>query len=293
MENLKRTLKNVFSEYRSVLSGQYENREIESIFYLLCETYLGFSKTDMHLNAEMTMETDQLKRFDTSLESLKQNTPVQYIIGVAHFYGLEFKVTPDVLIPRPETEEMVDLIIRTWKDEQKTDFSILDIGTGSGCIAISLSCNLPRAKVSGVDISRAALDIAHENAIKYGCSIDFREADILSRKDWARLSRFDIIVSNPPYVLESERAHIHRNVLDYEPDQALFVHDPDPLLFYNAIGDFAVLHLNRPGTLYFEINEKYGSEVCGILHQKGFDSSEIIRDIHGKERFVKAGIISA
>ena len=239
----------------------------------------------MSLN-ERLAETDT--EFFRNVESkLTAGEPIQYIIGVAWFNGRPLRVDRNVLIPRPETEELCGIIRNDIKDVASGQFSILDIGTGSGCIAIDLKSSFPASRMTTVDISESALSVAKENSEKYGLEIEFRHLDILNPA-WSQLGSFDIIISNPPYVLEREKRNMHSNVLDFEPASALFVPDEDPLVFYDAIVKFSATHLNNSGRLYFEINEKFGDELCNLLATNGFINVSLLNDINEKPRFIRA-----
>lgn len=224
------------------------------------------------------------------LDELKFGKPLQYILGETEFMGLRFLVNPSVLIPRPETEELVDWIIREVK--RTSGYShILDIGTGSGCISIALKKNLPQMQVSAVDISYSALETAMRNAVLNGTEVDFKRVDILNyHSSWFPKQKYSIIVSNPPYITEKERAKMHNNVLDHEPHTALFVGDADPLLFYSRITEFALQYLEPLGLLFFEINENLGQETIQLLKNKGFKTIELRKDLLGKDRMIRACI---
>jgi release factor glutamine methyltransferase len=282
------TLNNLKTIFLSELSPIYPSQEIQSFFHLLMEGYLNMKRVDLALepNKKISSETEQ--KFNSALLKLKKEYPIQYIIGATEFYGLTFKVNEDVLIPRPETEELVDWIIKETKEEKKKnkDLNILDVGTGSGCIAISLAKNLTDAEVWAVDISQKALLLAKENAKKNDVKINFKVRDILKTTDLE--SKFDIIVSNPPYIRELEKKHMQNNVLKYEPGIALFVKDKNPLLFYDKISDLAIKSLNPNGKLFFEINQALGIEVYTLLIEKGFKKIELKNDIYGENRMVKA-----
>lgn len=223
------------------------------------------------------------KEFHEIQERLLQQEPVQYVLGQADFYGLKFKVTPDVLIPRPETEELVHWILEANNLITPT---ILDIGTGSGCIPITLKKKIPKAAVSAIDVSEKALAIAQENANLNEVVISFLQIDILQKKNWATLSQFDIIVSNPPYIPTKESHLMPTWVKDFEPSLALFVENDDPLLFYRTIGVFALTHLQKGGSLFFETNEFNAKEVCDLLKKLGYAKVEIEKDLFGKDRMV-------
>jgi release factor glutamine methyltransferase len=220
-------------------------------------------------------------------ELLKQK-PVQYITGETEFYGYKIEVTPAVLIPRPETEELVKYI----EDEGKSNRygSVLDIGTGSGCIAIVLKKIFRAAKVTGIDISEEALKTAIKNNKNLAAGVDFVKMDILDKSKWSLLGNYDLIVSNPPYVTFEDKNQMKKNVLDYEPHTALFVSDDDPLLFYRHIVDFAKSNLNENGVLWFEVNEKFGKEIKNLMIVSGFSEVMILKDIFGKDRFVKGSM---
>ncbi|MEI7983055.1 MAG: peptide chain release factor N(5)-glutamine methyltransferase [Bacteroidota bacterium] len=281
-------VKNIIREFRHDLENLYPENEIMQILYILFEEFAQWSKTTVHLSYNVKIEKYTFVRFSNALTSLRQGKPIQYITGKAFFNGIKLKVTPDVLVPRPETEELCSLIQSENIQNQYRSPSILDIGTGSGCIAIDLKRKFPFATITGIDNSPQALEIATENAVASGTEIHFALTDILIPEHCATLGLFDMIVSNPPYVLESEKRNMHRNVIDFEPSGALFVPDSDPLKYYHAIGRFAVEHLLCPGNLYVEINEHYGTEVKKIFHMYGFQKMEVIKDFMGKERFVTA-----
>ncbi len=268
------------------LSDFYPKNEIESFIKIIFSDVFGLSSVDV-----LMRENDPLSRkvkfsVNEITERLKTYEPLQYIIGFTEFYGLQFELSADVLIPRPETEELVDLIIK--ENRNTKDLKILDIGTGSGCIAVSLKKNLPDADVFALDVSKKALEIAKRNALKKNIEITFIQGDILSKIIAFENKKFDVIVSNPPYVTFSEKEKMQKNILDYEPGLALFVDDNNPLIFYNAVCRFAKHHLSSEGKLYFEINEGFGKEVESLMLSFGFSSVELIKDINGKYRITKA-----
>ena len=272
---------------RDQLSLLYSKQEIESISKLIFEKVLGLSRLQVHLNQLTTIPEANLAQIKEILRRLIQFEPIQYILGETEFYGLPFKVNSSVLIPRPETEELVDWIITDYR--QLTP-DILDIGTGSGCIPITLVKNLPGASAEGWDISTDALIVAKENANINKVNIGFYYADVLSQTFPSHPHKYDIIVSNPPYVTDSEQSLMLNNVTDYEPHIALFVPDKDPLLFYRSIADIALIQLKQGGNLYFEINEKLGRETADLLVSKGFRNVILKKDINGKERMIKADL---
>lgn len=272
------------SEYISnQLSGFYQPDEVKSFTRLILQDVCEYSLTDI-ASRKCTNLSDE-KRADVKkfVSRLQNYEPYQYIVGWTEFFGMKFSVTPDVLIPRPETEELIEWII---SENRETNRKILDIGTGSGCIAVALAKKLPAANVQAWDISEKALSVARENAKLNGVEVEFLQKDILS--ETTNSEHFDIIVSNPPYVLEKEKAAMEKNVLDFEPHLALFVPDNDPLLFYEKIADFALKNLTKQGKLYFEINREKGSELCEMLSEKGFSHIELRKDISGNERMVRA-----
>jgi len=263
----------------------YCKQEIESISRLIFEKICGFSGLRLHLKQNETISAANLAQITDIINRLLQFEPIQYIFGETEFYGLIFKVNPGVLIPRPETEELVEWMINDYKQLAPT---ILDIGTGSGCIPIALLKNLPGASAVGWDISSEALAVAKENAKINHVDIDFQYVDILKTIYPAHKEAFDVIVSNPPYVTTSDRKLMHKNVIEWEPHIALFVPDNDALVFYRAIADVALHLLKSGGNLFLEINEKYGKEVSALLELKGFSNLILRKDINGKERMIKA-----
>jgi len=266
------------------LSLIYPSQEIKSITYVAFNQILKFSKSDMLLRKEEHIDEAKLLDLQDILFKLKQEIPIQYILGATEFYGLNFSVTPDVLIPRHETEELVDWIIN---ENIENKVKILDIGTGSGCIAIALKKHLPNSNVFAIDISEKAICVANENALKNNTEIHFFNFDILNVPQNTLLHDFDIIVSNPPYVTESEKIYMKNNVLKNEPHNALFVFDNNPLIFYKAIADF-VLQINKKNTtLFFEINENLAKPLFEMLLKKGFFDIELKKDINGKFRMLK------
>tara|TARA_R110002072_G_scaffold193809_5_gene350992 strand:- start:657 stop:1529 length:873 start_codon:yes stop_codon:yes gene_type:complete len=279
------TLKEYRNHFKSKLKEIYPEEEIGSFFYLLSEKYLLLPRFEVTFQLDLKLSIDDILKFDEALKQLENEVPLQYILGETEFYGLPFKVNSSVLIPRPETEELVEWILQDYSKINQ-QFTLLDIGTGSGCIAISLAKNLPLAKVSALDISLKALKTASENATLNDVTISILEQDILAIKELD--STFDVIVSNPPYVTISEKEKMKSNVLLYEPHNALFVKDSNPLLFYNSIAEIALKNLKKKGSLYLEINEAYGSEVVEMLEKMGFENVELKKDFFGKDRMIKA-----
>ncbi len=280
------------------LSAIYDEKEIESFFYLLLESYHGKKRIDLALNPEMEMDVSQLVKWESALSELKNQKPIQYIIGETEFYSLPFLVNENTLIPRPETEELVEWIVVESRKSAVESLKILDIGTGSGCIAISLAKNLPNAEVFAVDVSEKALAVAQKNAENNKVKVNFVNADILSVTNLNELStsnfqfptHFDIIVSNPPYVRNLEKAEIKPNVLEFEPHLALFVEDTDALLFYRKIAHLATKNLAQNGKLFFEINQYLGKETVELLEVLGFKSIELKKDIYGNDRMIRSAL---
>jgi release factor glutamine methyltransferase len=271
------------------LSELYPETEIQSFFHLLIDFRLHLSRIEIALQPNFEIQKEDLEFLQKSISDLKKHIPIQYIIGTTEFYGLPFLVNEHVLIPRPETEELVSWIIESLKIEsRKSKVHILDIGTGSGCIPISLAKNIPNATVSAIDISLEALKTAKNNAQLNKTDVNFIEKDILNTAELPET--YDIIVSNPPYVRELEKAEMHKNVLAHEPHLALFVTNENPLLFYDKIAELAKKHLSKNGNLYFEINQYLGYETIELLKQKGFSNIELRKDIFGVDRMIKASI---
>jgi release factor glutamine methyltransferase len=273
--------------FTTTLSGIYPSEEIQSFFNILSEKYLNLSRIEIALNPEKEISKENTEKFQAALLRLKNYEPIQYILGETEFFSLPFKVNQHTLIPRPETEELVEWILNNSEFRiQNSEF--LDIGTGSGCIAISLAKNLPDSKIFALDISEEALKIACENAELNELIVDFFQADILKTKTLPK--QYNVIVSNPPYVRELEKKQMQQNVLKYEPDSALYVKDKDPLLFYRVISQLAKNHLKANGKLFFEINEYLADELTELLKSEGFQNIEIKKDIFGKDRMLKCNI---
>lgn len=264
------------------LADIYPDSEIESFIPLVFEPICGYSYTDLVLQKDTAIGPDAFKEIVQITERLKKYEPIQYILGETEFHKLTLAVNPSVLIPRPETEELVEWIVRQHKDATP---KILDIGTGSGCIALAIKNEIKGATVSGIDISGKALDVARFNARKNKLDVHFIHADILNWENYT-WSNYSIIVSNPPYVRNSEKKQMDSNVLNYEPDGALFVPDESPLLFYKKIVEFAKEYLMEQGSLYFEINEALANEMNKMLKKNGFFNVKIKKDINGRERMV-------
>lgn len=257
----------------------YGEKEANSMVYWIIQSVLGYSKSDSIIQQDAAVNETQKLKLVEIVSRLIEEEPLQYILGTTEFMSLEFKVNKHTLIPRPETEELVQWVLQE-------DFkSALDIGTGSGCIAISLA-RQSKASLSALDFSKETLEVAKDNAKSNEVAIEFIHTDILQKPSLQKT--FDLIVSNPPYLLESDKKLMQRNVLKYEPHTALFVPDKGALVFYNSITDFAQNHLNENGRLFFEIHENKGEQLLQMLHEKGFSKLELRKDMQGKDRMVKA-----
>jgi len=284
---LLKEIKNIF---HLELDAIYGKDEVNSFFHLLIEHCFDLERFVLAIQPELIIDKEQETVIFQALSELKLEKPIQHIIGTAYFMDLDFKVNEHVLIPRPETEELVRWVLDDVKDV-KQSLTILDMGTGSGCIPISLDKNLTTAKVFGLDISTDALKVADENNRLIGANVKFFKADILSLdKEMATKEldrKFDIIISNPPYVRELEKEEMRNNVIAHEPGLALFVPDEDPLKFYSAVVNFAADHLNEDGCLYLEINQYLGKETMSLLEESNFETIELRKDMFGNDRMIK------
>ena len=270
-------LVNIIPKFLSEINN-FSRREVTSFAYLSIEKILGYSKSDCIIHYNHELNNDNIISLENIISDLKQNIPIQYILGEAHFYDLKFKVNSSTLIPRGETEELVQYILLH-------DFiSVLEIGTGSGCIAVSIAKN-SNSKITAIDNSIEALEIAKSNAILNSVKINFVLSDIFNFSD---TKKYDLIVSNPPYVLESEKKIMDKNVLDYEPHNALFVSNNDPLVYYKEIAKIATNNLNKNGLLFFEINENYSKQIIELLSNLNFVDIELKKDINGRDRIIKS-----
>ena len=293
-------LKQYKSHFFNSLKNIQDEQEIESFFFILTEYLHNLKRVDVALNPNFELSDAEVEKWNAILLDLLKEKPIQYITGEAWFYGLRFEVNENTLIPRPETEELVEFILKETSNFQlpASSLNILDIGTGSGCIPISLKANLPQANVSAIDVSEKALEVAKRNAELNKVEINFIEANILEVEDLSILSTsnsqlpasIDIIVSNPPYVRNLEKQEIKKNVLDYEPHLALFVEDTDALLFYRKIAQLALKNLSPNGLLFFEINQYLGKETLELLESLGFKNIELKKDIYGNNRMIKCSI---
>lgn len=293
-------LKDYKDVFKKELLSIYDEQEIDSFFYIILEKLHALKRIDLALNPEIVMDGIHLKKWKSIVSDLKIQKPIQYILGETEFYGLRFEVNENTLIPRQETEELVEFII---KEEGKVErdqvkVRILDIGTGSGCISISLASNIAYAEVFAIDVSEKALVTAKKNAEHHNVKVNFINSDILKINDLKELPtsciqypiKFDIIVSNPPYVRNLEKNIIKPNVLEYEPHLALFVEDTDALLFYRKIAKLAMNSLNPNGKLYFEINQYLGKETVQLLVDLGLSNVELKKDIYGNDRMISCSL---
>ena len=268
------------------LKGIHDENEVESFFFILTEYLHNLKRIDLALNPSFEISEAEVQKWESIISELKTEKPIQYIIGETWFYDSKFYVNEHTLIPRPETEELVDWIFATEKkNDKKEKLTILDIGTGTGCIPISLKKNLPQAEVSAIDVSEEALKVAQRNALENKVEINFILQNILETEDLKQ--QFDIIVSNPPYVRNMEKQEIKKNVLAFEPHLALFVEDNDALLFYRKIAQLALKNLTPNGLLFFEINQYLGKETVELLEDLGFKNIELKKDIYGNDRMIK------
>lgn len=278
-------ISDVISFYHQHLAGIYDKDEIDEMAFLIFEKVLGYDRSEFHKRkGEHLNQSDLLIVYDIG-KALQTHKPIQYILEEAWFYGMKFFVNEDVLIPRPETEELVELVLNEIKRELGRPLNVLDIGTGSGCIPVSIKKNAQAVEIYAIDISKDALDVARKNAETLDTTISLAEVDILTTDNIDNI-KFDYIISNPPYITLNESGDMAENVVDFEPHLALFVADNDPLVFYKSITEFASKNLNEEGKLFFEINQKYGRSVKQLMESKGFESVEIYKDINGNERIV-------
>ncbi|HEX3167784.1 MAG TPA: peptide chain release factor N(5)-glutamine methyltransferase [Chitinophagaceae bacterium] len=285
------------NDARTVLTKElnkvYDSDELKNIIELVIEHVTNMPRAEQVRNKVPYLTCTQLEDLDAITERLKKNEPVQYVLGEVWFAGMKFKVNKTVLIPRPETEELVDWIVQEINAQYSTfngQCSIMDIGTGSGCIPIVLKKKLPQATVSAIDVCSEALFTATENAIGLTADVDFILLDFLDEEKWKQLGQHDIIVSNPPYVKQSEINTMHERVKEFEPRLALFVPDEDALIFYKKLADFSLTHLNSEGSLFVEINEALGDAVVKLFQSAGFANIEMRKDMQGKDRMVMASV---
>lgn len=274
-----------YNYIKQAINGQYPDTEASAIAKAILTDVFQLSTTDLYASKDMNFSTNQAEKLEVIINRLRTNEPLQYILGNCYFCGLDFHVEPGVLIPRPETAELVEWIISDRKSSD-SPIRILDIGTGSGCISISLAKNLPQSEVHAWDISEDAIRIASDNANRLDANVRFRQTDVLGQVPTNTM--MNVIVSNPPYITEAERTDMDANVTDWEPDTALFVPDNTPLLFYERIADIGKQILTPDGTLYFEINQRFGTETVDMLRKKGYRNVELRKDLSGNDRMIKA-----
>jgi release factor glutamine methyltransferase len=280
-------LKDYRTQFKKELIEIFDEKEIESFFYITLEAFHQLKRVDLVLDPTLELDAIQLLQWETVLSQLKEHKPIQYILGETEFFGLTFYVNENTLIPRPETEELVDWILSNSQIAKSSNpLKILDIGTGSGCIAISLAKNIPNAEVYAIDVSEKALAIAKKNAERNHVGVAFLHQNILETEDLKQ--KFDVIVSNPPYVRNLEKEEINKNVLEYEPHLALFVEDDDALIFYRKITELATKSLSENGQLYFEINQYLGKSMVELLEKNHFKNIELRKDIYGNDRMTFA-----
>lgn len=279
----KRVISMVY-HMRQELSGHYSIPELEAIIHRTFQELMSYSRIDVMMRSEEELMPDVLDRFGEVIDRLLDYEPLQYIFGHSDFYGLDLRLTPNVLIPRPETEELVHWLMQEQVDRR--NMRVLDIGTGSGCIALAIKSHFPDSDVTGIDVSSEALQVARENAAQNNLSVDFKMSNILNAP--SNLGSFDMIVSNPPYVTREQMRYMQSNVLHHEPHLALFVEDNDALKFYKAIGHFSRKHLNPDGVLYLEVNEDFAADTADLLKTFNFTNTSIKKDLNGKFRMVKA-----
>jgi release factor glutamine methyltransferase len=283
-------LQTIIKYYQTKLCDKFNHHELNSIIYWILEDILGLKKIDILMNPDIRINESEILKINNKFKKIANQEPVQYVIGKTYFYNLILKVNKDVLIPRPETEELVNIIVQTYINKHDSKINILDIGTGSGCIAIALNKSLKNSDVTAIDISDKALNIAKFNNNSNNTNVHFKLINILDKQALTKLGFFDIIVSNPPYVLEKEKSLMEKKVLDFEPPLALFVSNEDPLIYYKAIINFALEHLNPNGKLFFEINENYGEELKTLLTLHQYKNISLLKDINNKNRFIIASL---
>lgn len=274
-----------YNYIKQAINGQYPDTEASAIAKAILTDVFQLSTTDLYASKDMNFSTNQAEKIEVIITRLRANEPLQYILGNCYFCGLNFHVEPGVLIPRPETAELVEWIIADRKSSD-SPIRILDIGTGSGCISISLAKNLPQSEVYAWDISEDAIRIASDNANRLDANVRFRQTDVLGQVPTDTM--MNVIVSNPPYITEAERTDMDANVTDWEPNTALFVPDNTPLLFYERIAEIGKQILTPDGTLYFEINQRFGTETVDMLRKKGYRNVELRKDLSGNDRMIKA-----
>ena len=284
------TTASIYNHFKNQLKAVYDDREAENISDWIFENVTGLKRWERRGNRNKELNETDSEKLKKYLDELLKHKPVQYVLNEAWFYKRKFYVNENVLIPRPETEELVEWIVKDEKNNaggNSKQTNIIDIGTGSGCIPVSLKKELPEANVTAIDVSEKALVVSKKNAAELNAAINFFQTDFLKENEWEALPQFDIIVSNPPYIPINEKEILAKNVIDFEPEIALFVENNDPFIFYKAIAKFAKCHLKEKGRIYVEVHEEYAKQVKIIFENAGL-ISEIKKDIYGKERMVKA-----
>jgi len=280
-------IKDIVQFFKNELKEFYDEREIRSFINIVFQEFTSLNAAQLQISGDKTVSESTMLKIKFAINDLKTYKPIQYILGKTMFYDIEINVNPYVLIPRPETEELVHWIISDYS--KTTGYKeITDIGCGSGCISLALKKYIMNSKIIAIDISDEAIKVAEKNALNNSLSIDFFQMDIFDKKNWSELPKSDIIVSNPPYVCQKEKEVMQANVLNFEPHLALFVDNDTPLIFYNTIADFAIINLKTDGSLYFEINENFAVETTELLKSKGFSECEIRKDMQHKARMLKA-----
>lgn len=279
-------LQQAYQHLLSQLNTIYDNREATNIANLLLEHITGFSATERIINKHSILNTLKQKQLEQYTQQLLQHIPIQYVLHEAWFLNHKFYVDKNVLIPRPETEELVEWVIAEYEHKKNIPLHIMDVGTGSGCIAISLKNKIPSAQITTIDISSEALTVAKQNALQLKVNIDFLQTDFLDISQWTSLPIPDILISNPPYIPLQEKLTIQKNVKLYEPSTALFVPDNNPLIFYKAIADFAIQYMKPSSLIFVEVHEDYGKDVFMLWKKLGFNTT-IKKDMQGKDRMLK------
>lgn len=288
MEVKSNRIGDVRNHYRQKLANIYSDKEAETLLFILIAEYTGLTRAEILMKPEEPISESQLLKIHFGVKALQNHKPIQYVIGKTDFFGLTFILTPDVLIPRPETEELVDWIIHDQAIHKVT--SVLDIGTGSGCIAIVLKKHFPNAAVDAVEFLPGAVAVCRKNDEMNNTGVTIKQMDFLDQKHWDNLGQYDLIVSNPPYVRQSEKKEMKLNVLNYEPDGALFVTDADPLVFYRHIALFSKTHLQPGGSVYCEVNQNLANETIKLFEELLTRDVELKRDLFGNNRFLKANM---
>lgn len=279
-------LSDILKYYKLKLESAFNEQESISLLYKLFDDFFGYSKIDMVKNSEIRLSESELLKVHFAVKDLLESKPIQYITGKVEFLDFKLSIEEGVLIPRPETEELVQLIIEGVK--VNSGLRVLDIGSGSGCIPIALKSCMKSSEVIGIDVSKIAIQLARKNALTNKLDVDFRKIDVFKDDQVLSLGKFDILVSNPPYVRNLEKSMMQANVLNYEPELALFVDDQDPLIYYKQIAQLGKKLLNEGGKLYFEINEALGDEMIALMNSYGYQKVQLIKDFNNKDRFIKA-----